>query len=154
MAVMPFFTPVIGDGRTPVDTIHVEDLAAGIVRLLQSGSGSRAVLLPAGPDRLTLEELLSAYRAWFGLRPRPLLRVPVPAIALVARTEDAMRLHPVNSTALAQFRTRLTGDAQAFTEITGIRPRGLRDMLAASPADTRDLWQYAEFPTIPNILLN
>jgi uncharacterized protein YbjT (DUF2867 family) len=54
IAAFPMVTPVIGDGDTPLDIIHKEDLAQGIVRLLQTGSAAKTILEPAGPERLDL----------------------------------------------------------------------------------------------------
>ena len=153
MAAVPFRTPVIGDGKTAVDTIHAEDLAAGIVELLRTGNGPRAVLEPAGPDRLALRDLVAAYRKWMGLPPRPFFRVPFPVAALVARVGDRASLQPVNSTAYTQFRTRLTGDGKPFERASGIRLRGLREILAARPGGTQDLWHARLFLLRPVIRL-
>ncbi len=153
MAAMPFRTPVIGNGGTPVDTVHAEDLATGIVELLRTGSGRCTVLEPAGPDRLALRELVVAYRGWMGLPRRPLLHLPLPVVALVARVGDLARLHPVNSTAYAQFRTRLTGDGREFEKACGIRLRGLREVLAVRPGGTQDLWHARLFLLRPVIRL-
>ena len=151
LAVMPLVTPVIGDGNTPMDAIHKDDLAAGIVGLLRDGGGLRAVLEPAGPGRLSLAEILAAYRSWFGLRPRPTLRVPDWLSTLVARLGDATRMHPMTSTALAQFRARLTGDAATFSEATGMRPVGLVEALSRRPCESQDLWHARLFLLRPAI---
>ena len=140
LAVMPFVTPVIGDGNTPMDVIHKDDLAAGIASLLRNGAGIRAVLEPAGSGRLSLAEVVAAYRSWFGLRPRPTLGVPDWLATVLARLGDATRMHPMTSTALAQFRARLTGDAAAFSEATGVEPIGLEAALSARPCESQDLW--------------
>lgn len=151
LAVMPFVTPVIGDGTTPMDVIHKNDLAAGIVSLLRSGTGIGAVLEPAGPRRLSLAEAVAAYRNWFGLRPRPILRVPYWLAAVVARFGDATRMHPMTSTALAQFRARLTGVAATFSQATGVHPVSLEVALSARPCESQDLWHARLFLLRPLI---
>ena len=140
LAVMPFATPVIGDGEMPVDTIHVDDLAGGIVELVKTGRGASSMLEPAGPDRRSFAELIAAYRNWFGLRPQRMLRIPIPLATLAARIGDVTRLHPVTSTMLALYRARITGDAAGFEAATDVPTRGLRDILAARPSATQDLW--------------
>ena len=145
IAVFPLVTPVIGDGSTPMDTIHKDDLAAGIVRLLRTGAGVRTILEPAGADRMTFAQTVAAYRSWFGLRPQPTVGVPFRLAAILARIGDVARMHPVTSTALAQFRARLTGDAPAFQEATGVRPRGLTEVLSSRPCESQDLWHARLF---------
>ena len=153
LAVFPLVTPMLGDGRTAMDIVHRDDLAAGIVSLLRKGAGVRAVLEPAAPGRLTLLEMLAAYRAWFGLRPVPALRVPLRLAAILARLGDAFRLHPVTTTALAQFRARLTGDAAAFEAATGVKARSLEDILAARPCESQDLWHARLYLLRPAVRL-
>ena len=153
LAVMPFVTPVIGDGTTPMDVIHKDDLASGIVNLLRSGAGIRAVLEPAGPGRLSLAEAVTAYRNWFGLRPRPTLGVPNWLATAVARFGDATQMHPMTSTALAQFRARLTGDAATFAQMAGVRPVSLANALSARPCESQDLWHARLFLLRPLVRL-
>ena len=154
IAVFPFVTPVIDDGTTPMDTIHKDDLAAGIVRLLRTGRGVRTILEPAGATRLTFAQTVFAYRAWFGLPARPVVGVPFLVAAMLARFGDLTRMHPMTSTALAQFRTRLTGDACAFEEVTGIAPRGLAQVLSSRPCESQDLWHARLFLLRPLVRLS
>ena len=67
LAAFPLVTPVIGDGMTPIDVIHKEELAQGIVRLLETGNGAKTVLEPAGEETLSLVEMIRAYQCWLGL---------------------------------------------------------------------------------------
>ncbi len=133
IAVLPVVTPVIGDGKTPMDVIHRDDLATEIVELLRNGRGVRTVLEPAGPDRMAFTEVVAAYRNWFGIASRPFVVVPIGLAKLVARFGDETGMYPATSTALAQFHARLTGDAAAFKAATGVRPRRLAEILAARP---------------------
>ena len=153
IAVFPFVTPVIGDGKTPMGLIHKDDLASGIVELLRTGRGVRTVLEPAGPDRMAYAGVVAAYRSWFGLAPRPFVGVPVGLARLLARFGDAAGMHPMTSTALAQFRARLTGDAAAFETATGVRSRGLAEILAARPCGSQDLWHARLFLARPLVRL-
>ena len=149
IAVFPVVTPILGDGKTPMDLIHRDDLAAGIVALLRTGRGVRTVLEPAGPGRMAFAEVVAAYRNWFGLASRPFVVVPNGLARLVARIGDVTGMPPATSTALAQFHARLTGDAAAFETATGVRPRGLVEILAARPAGSQDLWHARLFLARP-----
>ena len=151
LAVCPFVTPVIGGNNTPMGIIHKDDLAAGIVELLRTGSGHREILEPSSADRLTLLEVVAAYRSWFGLPPRPVLRIPNWLATFMGHLGDVTRMHPITSTAVKQFRARLTGNASEFENVTGIKPSKLTELLAARPSESQDLWHARLFLLRPLI---
>lgn len=153
VAAIPWVTPLIGDGDTPMDFIHKDDLAAGIVSLLTTGGGSGSVLEPAGAERLTFRQAVLAYRRWLGLTERRTVGVPLPLARALARIGDIVRLDPMTTTGIAQFETRLTGDAAGFAAVTGIRPRGLPAVLAARPSESQDLWHARLYLLRPLIRL-
>lgn len=90
--------PVLGSGRTPVQPIHVSDLAAAILRCLESGRFDGRVLCLGDPRPTTLAEFLrSLCHAECG-RVKPVLRVPIrPLIPLVEALESASFPLPVTS---------------------------------------------------------
>ena len=145
MAAFPFAIPMIGDGATPLNVIHKDDLAEGIVSLVTNGGGVREVLEPAAAGRLTLVELVAAYRNWLGLSPRPVLRLPMPVARCIARVGDVTRMPPVTSTTLAQIGGRLTGDGAGFRQATGVVPRRLDEILSDRPSGSQDLWHARLF---------
>lgn len=154
IAAFPMVTPVIGDGDTPLDVIHKDDLAQGIVRLLQTGAAAKMILEPAGPERLDVTAAVQAYRRWLGLPARAVLSVPDGAMRALARLGDLCKLDPINTTALAQFKTRLTGDAETFAAATGVTPRALSEILAARPSETQDLWHARLYLIRPLVRLS
>lgn len=108
--------------------------------MAESGAAKRAILEPASRERLTMLEAVRAYRRWLGLKAGPTVRVPIRWTRAIARLGAAARLDPVTTTALAQFEARLTGDAEGFETVTGIRARGLSAVLTGRPAESQDLW--------------
>jgi nucleoside-diphosphate-sugar epimerase len=78
---MPLFV-VPGDGRYPVQPIHVDDLAR---ICLQAANGRSGVIMDAaGPDTMSFEELVRAIRDAVGRR-TPILHAPPAAMAALAR---------------------------------------------------------------------
>jgi uncharacterized protein YbjT (DUF2867 family) len=77
----PLFV-VPGDGRYPVQPIHVDDLARICVGASRCRSG--AIVDAAGPDTMTFEELVRAIRDGVGRR-TPILHAPPAAMAVLAR---------------------------------------------------------------------
>ena len=153
VAACPFVTPLIGDGGTPMDFIHKDDLAAGILQLLKTGRGSGEILEPAGPERLSFREAVAAYRRWLGLPDRPFFATPSSIAKMLARVGDITKLDPLTTTSIAQFEARLTGDAEGFTAATGIHARGLSTALAAKPSESQDLWHARLYLLRPLIRL-
>jgi NADH dehydrogenase len=78
---MPVFV-LPGDGRYPVQPIHVDDLAR--ICLEASHRRSGAIVDAAGPDTMSFEELVRAIRAAAGRR-TPILHAPPVAMAALAR---------------------------------------------------------------------
>ncbi len=78
---MPIFV-VPGDGRYPVQPVHVDDLAHICVRAARGGSG--VVVDAAGPDSMPFEELVRAVRDALG-RSTPVLHASPIAMTVLAR---------------------------------------------------------------------
>ncbi len=154
IAAFPMVTPVIGAGATPLDVIHKDDLAQGIARLLETGAATKQILEPAGPERLDLTSAVQAYRRWLGLPAKAILSVPDGAVKALARIGDVCKLDPINTSAMAQFKTRLTGDPDSFAAATGIAPRTLTEILASRPSETQDLWHARLYLLRPFVRLS
>jgi uncharacterized protein YbjT (DUF2867 family) len=78
---MPLFV-VPGDGRYPVQPVHVDDLARVC---LQAAHGRSGVIIDAtGPDTMSFEELVRAIRDAVGRR-TPILHAPPAATTALAR---------------------------------------------------------------------
>lgn len=145
MAAFPFAIPVIDRGDTPLEIIHKDDLAEGIVGLLVNGGGVREVLEPAAPGHLTLVELVAAYRGWLGLPDGRVLRLAMRCAKGIARVGDVTRTPPVTTTALAQLGAGMTGHGAGFRAATGVVPRTLTAILAERPSGSQDLWHARLF---------
>ncbi|MCY4143154.1 MAG: SDR family oxidoreductase [Gammaproteobacteria bacterium] len=151
LAVSPIVTPVIGDGSIPLGIIHKNDLAAGIVELLQTKAGDKTVLEPSAAEELPMDAVVTAYRRWFGLPKRPVLGIPNWIAAVLGRIGDLFHLDPINSTAVAQFRSTMTGNASQYEQVTGVKPVNLAEILASRPAESQDLWHARLFLLRPLI---
>ena len=128
----------------PLDIVQLDDVAETVVRLLRPGAPSRVALDLAGPDRMTFEEVVAAYRAWLGWRPARLFSVPARAMAAAYRAGDLIaRLGwrpPIRTTSRREVERGAVGDGSKWTRLTGIEPRSLADSLAAEPASVQERW--------------
>ncbi len=74
--------PVIGDGRTPVYPIFVDDVARAVVETVRREDLGAATLELAGPERLTMDEIVRTIQKVLGRR-RPLAHHPVKLMKLL-----------------------------------------------------------------------
>ena len=139
LAVLPFFVPVIGRGDQPFQPIHVDDLAAAILRLLDRPTIRRVVIEPVGPDTVTLRQLLVDLRRWLGAPPARIVEIPLPLVRVVARLGDLVG-GPINATALRQLEFGNAGPPGPFVAAIGLPPRRWSDALLARPAQPQDRW--------------
>ncbi|MGE4247125.1 MAG: SDR family oxidoreductase, partial [Parvibaculaceae bacterium] len=141
LAAMPFVSPVPGDGRQAFQPVHVSDVCETVVWALDSPDAPRHIVEPCGPETASLRDVIARYRGWLGLKPAPVLEMPLPLVRLASRLGDVFGTGALTSTSLAQIEFGNASDPHAFTQATGIRPRAMAEALAQEPAGPAELWQ-------------
>src|SRR5581483_9814536 len=86
LAALPV-VPLIRDAG-PLDVVQLDDVAETIALMVSPDAPARVVLELAGPNRLSLEELIFSYRGWLGIRDRRALPVPDWLIRAACRIGD------------------------------------------------------------------
>lgn len=140
LAGLPGWVPLIGDGRQVFRPIHARDLGGGVVSLLKQPDVRQVTLEPAGPQELTLREILQCYRHWLGFGEARFMPVPLALVRVVARLGGWFGNGPVNSTALRQLEYGNSTASYAFREATGLAPASLSQWLARYPSRVQDRW--------------
>lgn len=129
--------PIFGDGTTPVQPIHVDDLVAFITAVLEEDRFERETLELGGARQLTIEELVQEIRqARRGARGRP-VHLPLAAILPALRVAESVGLGgvlPVTVGQLSTFRFDGTIESNPLHESRRGRLRDIREMLALKPA--------------------
>lgn len=149
LAGLPGCVPLIGDGCQVFRPIHARDLADGVVSLLMQPDIRQVTLEPAGPQELTLQEILQCYRHWLGFGEARFMPVPLQLVRLVARLGDWFGSGPVNSTALRQLEYGNSTASNEFTEATGLAPAPLSQWLARFPSRVQDRWHARLYWLVP-----
>ncbi len=128
----------------PLDILQLDDVVETVVRLLAPGAASRVALELAGPERLSFEDVVQAYRAWLGLRPARIVSTPGFVMGAAYRVGDLVAWlgwrPPIRTTARREIVRGAVGSPKAWTEATGIEPRPLSAALAAEPASVQERW--------------
>lgn len=149
LAALPWRIPLSGDGRFAFSPIHAEDLARCVGLACEAPRFAGATLEPAGPETLSLRDLLARYRAWLGFGQARFLEVPLPLMRLLARLGDRFGRGPVSSNSLDQLLAGNAGDGAAFAAAAGFAPRGLETALRQRPAQVQDRWHARLFFVAP-----
>jgi len=143
LAAIPFVLPLARESAT-FQPVQVGEVAAAVSFFLRPDAPLRRTIEIAGPQRLTLAQIITSYRRWLGLPAAALVRLPLIAATLISRLGDAVSLlgwrPPLRTTALKQLSRALARDPVEWTRITGIAPVRLETALALDPASVQDRW--------------
>jgi NADH dehydrogenase len=121
--------PLFGRGETRLQPVHVDDVAAAVVRVLEQPASAGQVYELGGPRTWTYRELVELvlhHRA----RHRPLLPVPFVTWDLIARVAGAFPDPPLTRDQVALMREDnvVAPGALGFAEL-GLSPRDLEQAL-------------------------
>jgi uncharacterized protein YbjT (DUF2867 family) len=139
LASLPVLPRVSGAGRLQV--VQLDDLVATVAFFLRPDAPARLHLDITGPERLSFEEIVAAYRRWLGRKPARLVSMPGGLVGAAFHLGDFAGWlgwrSPMRSTARMELQRGAIGDNSAWRTATGIAPRSLADALAAEPASGR-----------------
>ena len=123
--------PIFGDGRTRLQPVHADDVAAAIAQILRQSQKPYPVYELAGPRVYSYEELLRTIARIAKLRPM-LMRMPFAVWNTFAGLAERLPQPPLtrNQVELMQIDTTATEKVPGFRSL-GISPRSLEDELEA-----------------------
>lgn len=133
MASLPL-TPLVGRGEQNMQPIHIADLCALVLKLIEQPLGIRQTIAAVGPQALTMRDMLTAYRTAMGLGPIRTLSTPMPFMRLAARVGDVIRAGALSTETLDMLLRGNTASAQAISNILGQAPRALSDFIPSQQA--------------------
>jgi uncharacterized protein YbjT (DUF2867 family) len=123
--------PIFGDGKTRLQPVYVEDVAAAIAQILLQSQNPYPVYELAGPRIYSYEELLRTIARIAGLRP-VLMRMPFAFWNALAGVAEMLPQPPLtrNQVELMQIDTTASESLPGFRALR-ISPRSLEDELEA-----------------------
>jgi len=122
--------PMFGDGRTKLQPVYADDVAAAIAQVLRQSETPHRIYELAGPRVYSYAELLRTIAREAGLRP-VLMRMPFALWYALAGLAEILPHPPLtrNQVELMQVETAAS-DRPGFREL-GISPRSLEEELEA-----------------------
>jgi uncharacterized protein YbjT (DUF2867 family) len=136
--------PLFGDGRTRLQPVYVDDVAAAIAQVLRQTQRPYPIYELAGPRVYSYEELLRTIAHTAGLRP-VLVRIPFAFWGAVAGLAEILPHPPLtrNQVELMQIDTTASDNRPGFG-LLGISPRSLEEELKAMFKPTNEETQNAK----------
>lgn len=142
LAGLPCVLPLPGEGNERFQPIDLDDLASGVARLAAKMEPTRATLHAAGPETLSVRDILVAYRAWLGFGPARELAVPLPLLRLLLGLGDIAgwlgHASSARTTSLVQLRYDTLVDGSDFAQSCGVPLKSFTETLQAAPATLQD----------------
>ena len=155
VAALPFLIRVPDTG--PMQVVQLDDLVASIVFFLANEAPARVALDVAGRERLTLEEVVLAYRRWLRFGNPWRISAPRWVASLIYSLGDIAAAFgwraPVRSTARKEFVRGAVGDPEPWIAATGIEPTPLAIALAREPASVQERWFARLYIVKPLVLM-
>jgi uncharacterized protein YbjT (DUF2867 family) len=123
--------PLFGDGRTRLQPVYADDVAAAIAQILRQTPRPYPIYELAGPRIYSYEELLRTVARTAGLRPA-LVRIPFAFWGAAAGLAEMLPHPPLtrNQVELMQIDTTASASRPGLGQL-GISPRSLEDELKA-----------------------
>jgi uncharacterized protein YbjT (DUF2867 family) len=136
--------PIFGDGRTRLQPVYVDDVAAAIAQVLRQTQRPYPIYELAGPRVYSYGELLRTIARTAGLRP-VLVRIPFAFWGAVAGLAEILPHPPLtrNQVELMQIDTTASDSRPGFG-LLGISPRSLEEELKAMFKHTNEETQNAK----------
>ena len=136
--------PLFGDGRTRLQPVYVDDVAAAIAQVLRQAQKPYPIYELAGPRVYSYGELLRTIARTAGLRP-VLVRIPFAFWDAAAGLAEFLPHPPLtrNQVELMQIDTTASDSRPGFG-LLGISPRSLEQELEAMVKQTNEETQNAK----------
>lgn len=123
-----------GDGVQRVQPVHVDDLTATLLRLVESPATLQCALPVVGPSPVSLREFLVGLRAALGEPRARELRVPGGLMATIARVGDHLPNGLLDTETLDMLERGNTADASSVRQWLGRDPRPVSRFIPAAEA--------------------
>lgn len=118
-----------GKGEQQIQPVHIDDVVAAIVALLDKPLKSGTRLPLVGPEPMSLRSFLAILRQSMGLGRAHFMPVPLPLVRLAAAAGKILPGSLLDPETIQMLERGNTADAGAITALLGRAPRPARDFV-------------------------
>lgn len=108
-----------GKGQQRLQPVHVADVCAAVLRLLEPNAPARQVIDVVGPKEMTYRDMLSAYRQAMHMREPIWLPIPIGVMRMAARVAAWLPQRVFAPDTLRMLEENNVGDPKALTNLLG-----------------------------------
>jgi len=152
LAGLPYILPLPGPATERFQPIAADDLARGIAKLVTGDAARRETLFAAGPEALSVRDILRRLRAWLGFAPARELAVPLPLLRVLLSFGDVAgwigHASAARTTSLTQMRHDRIVDGERFAQVAG-PVKTFAETLQSSPATMQDRLHARAYFAVP-----
>lgn len=134
LASLPLI-PLPGDGGQQVQPIHIDDLCAVVLALLEAEALAGGRLALVGPQPLALRDFLAQLRQAMGLGRPQFLPLPLPLVRAAAAVGSHLSGSLLDRDTLQMLQRGNTADASATRRWLGHAPRAVSQFVAPAEAE-------------------
>lgn len=141
LAALPF-APNLPTAK--IQPVHIDDVTKTVAILLEPTAQSKLVIELAGPDEVSLHQVVSMLRTWLGHNPAKQITLPPWVMEVTYRLGDLAGWlgwrPPIRSTAKHEMQRGAVGDTKIWREVIGIQPTPPLAALTSRPASVQERW--------------
>lgn len=143
LAALPV-TPMVADGRQPLQPIHIDDLVHAVQHCVEHQQTLRKTIDLVGPEPIAMHDMLQRQRNWLGLGRLHPLMIPYKLALPLASLAGFFGNAPISKETVTMLQRGNVGDVKPFIDWFGFQPRAMRDVLT-TPASQADRWHAGLF---------
>lgn len=144
LAALPL-TPMVDDGRQPVQPIHIDDLVRAVLVALETGVPQRQRIDCVGPSSMSLRDWLGGWRRWLGERPAHSCALPCALVLTTAHVCAPFSRLPIDADSLRMLQRGNSAPVQPFVQAFGFQPQDFSHWTEQTPASASERQQARLF---------
>jgi uncharacterized protein YbjT (DUF2867 family) len=133
-----------GPDQGPLQVVLLGDVVSTVRFFLDERAPAQVSLDVAGPEQLSLTQVVQKYRRWFGWKPARIAKASRWAMSAAYMLGDFAGWlgwrSPIRSTAKREIVRGAVGDNSLWRKVTGIEPRTLDEFLMSEPPSVQERW--------------
>ncbi len=140
LASLPFFIPLIGDGKQKFQPVHMDDLTSIVEGCVLFPKKIQKLFDVVGSEVVTVEHILKKLRGQLGLREVKSIRISEFVVNITAKLADLFGCGPLSSTSLKMMQHPNIGNSAPIVKFLKIIPRGFDQGIETTPLTVQSLW--------------